>query len=105
MKTRIIWTKIYEDSWFITLNPEEKYIFIYIFTNQRIGHTGIYYLPDRILLFETGISPENLKIIEEKFEKAGKVFSLKIGSTFRRLRFTEDMKERKIKQLTKKRKN
>lgn len=74
MKTRIIWTKIYEDSWFSTLTLDEKFVFIYLFTNQRIGHTGIYELPQRVVEFEIGIENSHYKKMKVKFEKASKVF-------------------------------
>lgn len=67
MKTRIIHTKIHEDKWFRTLNPEQRYLFIYYFTNHRIGHTGIYELSLDVIAFETGLLPE--KILE-----ANKIF-------------------------------
>jgi len=52
-------------------------MFIYFFTNQRIGHTGIYELPERILRFEVQITKKYYKKIKTTFEKAGKVYFYK----------------------------
>lgn len=74
MQTRIIHTKIYDDEWFASLKIEQKLLFIYLFTNQRIGLSGIYYLPDRIIKFETGLSDEQLNTAKKVFENSKKVF-------------------------------
>lgn len=74
MKTRIIHTKIYlEDEWFNTLPIDYKFLFIYFFTNSHIGHTGIYELPKRVIMIETGADPELLEKALKRFEKDGKV--------------------------------
>lgn len=77
MKTRIVWTKIHDDDWFISLTPEERYFFLYLITNQRIGHTGVYELSDRLMCFETGIGSIKINTIKQKLEKASKVFFYK----------------------------
>jgi len=77
MKTRIIWTKIYDDDWFNTLSIEYKFLFIYYFTNSRIEHTGIYQCPLRIISFETGITPKELINTNQKFEADKKILFLK----------------------------
>ncbi len=74
MKTRIIWTKIYDDEWFNTLSIEYKFLFIYYFTNSRIEHTGIYQCTQRIISFETGIDTLILKDINRSFEEDKKVY-------------------------------
>ncbi len=74
MKTRIIWTKIYEDSWFSSLTLDEKFMFIYLFTNHRIGHTGIYELPKRMVVYEVNVKEDYYDKIKTKFEKAGKAY-------------------------------
>lgn len=74
MKTRIIWTKIYEDTWFRSLEPSERFVFIYLFTNQRIGHTGIYELPKDVALFELKIDNNFYNSLKTKLEEARKAF-------------------------------
>jgi len=77
MKTRIVHTKIYDDDWFNTLSIVYKMLFIYFFTNSRIGLTGIYQLSDRIIKFETGATPEQLQEAKTLFEKDRKIFFYK----------------------------
>lgn len=73
MKTRIIYTKIWEDDFVSTLPIVQKALFIYFITNQRIGQTGIYEVTDRIILFETGASKEQLEQAKDVFMKANKI--------------------------------
>ena len=73
MSYRQIHVKIWKDSWFIRLNPEERLHFIYLFSNEAASVSGIYELPMRVQAFETGLS---LDIIESnliEFEAQGKV--------------------------------
>lgn len=73
MKTRILYTKIWEDDFVSTLPLIQKALFIYFITNQRIGQTGIYEVTDRIILFETGATPDQLQQAKDKFMQAGKI--------------------------------
>ena len=74
MKTRIIHTKIYDDTWFLDLSLETRFLFVYFFTNSRIGHTGIYEIPDQVINFETGVSNEQLQKAKDTFEKSQKIY-------------------------------
>lgn len=78
MKTRIIYTKFWEDSYVGTLNPTEKLVFVYLLTNSRINLCGFYELPDRIISFETGIGSSDLEKMKQKFQADGK-FSFHSG--------------------------
>ena len=74
MKTRIIHTKIYfQDDWFNSLELWQKFLFIYLFTNEHIGMTGIYELSDRVILTETGLNQTQLDASKKKFEKEKRV--------------------------------
>ena len=66
MKTRIIHTKVWIDSWFSELNSIEKLLFIFFITNERIGLTGAYECSDRLTSFYTGISSDEIKKAKEK---------------------------------------
>jgi len=74
MKTRIIWTKIYDDQWFSNLPVDLKLLFVYYFTNSRIEHTGIYQCPPRIVVFETGITQKRLNVLNKILKQESKVF-------------------------------
>lgn len=66
MKTRIIHTKIWTDTWFTDLSTIEKLLFIFFITNERIGLTGAYECSDRITSFYTTIPIEEIKKAKEK---------------------------------------
>ena len=55
MKTRIIWTKIWEDSWFSSLSNNGQKLFLYLITNFRINMCGCYEINDRIIISDTKI--------------------------------------------------
>ncbi len=78
MKTRIIHTKIYfEDDWFYNLSVIQKFLFIYLITNSHIGLTGIYELPDRVILSETRLELEDLIEGKKIFEENKKILFYK----------------------------
>jgi hypothetical protein len=61
------------DNWFINLNPAEKLLFIYLFSNESASMTGLYEIPVRIMSFETGLSRECVQGAIEVFTKADKI--------------------------------
>lgn len=54
-KTRMVNTRIWNDSWVSNLDPVEKLLFIYCLTNEHTNICGIYELPMKIAAIETGI--------------------------------------------------
>lgn len=70
---RQIHTRIWKDGWFIDLAPEEKLLFVYLFSNERASIAGIYELPLKIMCFESGLSEKITRAALAKFSKAGKV--------------------------------
>lgn len=71
---RQIHTQIWRDNWFLDLEPDEKLLFIYLFSNDNSNLAGLYELHDRIIMLETGLDSSRIKEIVTKFESAGKVF-------------------------------
>lgn len=53
MKTRIIQTRFWEDSFVYRLNPNAKLLFLYFLTNKRVELTGAYELPLPFISVET----------------------------------------------------
>jgi hypothetical protein len=74
MKTRIIHTKFWKDDFVSSLTPEEKLIFNFYITNEGVNILHLYELPDREIIFYTGVSEATLKTAKEKLQKAGKLF-------------------------------
>ena len=77
MKYRYIATKIWGDSYFLSLAPKEKLLFLYLLQNKNVNKVGIYELHDQYILFETGLSADELKKIKEKFTKDKKALFYK----------------------------
>lgn len=71
-KNRFIDTKFWSDNFVVELNPLEKYLFLYLLTNEHTNIAGIYEIPLRTMAFETGIDKEMLekmlKVLKEKVE-------------------------------------
>ncbi len=70
---RQIHTSIWKDSWFLDLEPDEKLLFVYLFSNESTSVAGIYKIATKVIAFETGLGPAVVKSILERFAKAGKV--------------------------------
>lgn len=60
-KRRMIDTKFWSDNWVRELNPLDRYLFLYLLTNQHTNISGIYELPLDVMAFESGISERDLK--------------------------------------------
>lgn len=74
MKTRILHTKFWTDSFILNLTTKEKCLFLYFITNERINICGVYELPDKIIMTETGLTSEELQNAKQKFEESGRMF-------------------------------
>ena len=70
---RQIHIKIWTDEWFLDLQPHEKLLFIYLFSNGRTNMIGLYDLPPKVIAFETGLEPEVIEATLSGFERAGKI--------------------------------
>jgi hypothetical protein len=67
-------TKFWKDAWVIDLDPLERYLFSYLFTNEQSSISGIYELPIKIIQNETGLDLPFIKKTMQKFQDAKKVF-------------------------------
>jgi hypothetical protein len=70
---RQIHTRIWKDSWFLSLEPAHKLLFIYLFGNERASVSGIYELPMPVICFETGLEDSVIQTGLALFAEAGKV--------------------------------
>ena len=70
---RNIHSKIWKDDWFTELAPDEKLVFIYLFSNERASVCGMYEMPIKFIAFETGISLDRVSEIMDTLSRAGKV--------------------------------
>lgn len=73
MKTRIVFTKIHEDSYFRSLSDREQCFFFFLLTNERVNLSGMYHCPDWYIL---GVKPhwnqKSLNEMKSKFQANGK---------------------------------
>lgn len=72
MKTRIIFTKFWEDSYILSLAPLERHLFNFLISNSRIGLSAIYECPVAIIQLSTGLNPTQIRQMKEKFQRDGK---------------------------------
>jgi hypothetical protein len=69
MAYRSFSTGTWIDPWFEKLNPSEKLLFIYLWTNDVCNQAGCYQISLRRIEFETGLKPEKiLKSLSPKVE-------------------------------------
>ena len=73
MKTRIVFTKIWKDSYFSNLNQIEQLTFLYLITNDSVGLTGIYELDDRSITSALKITQQQFNKVKEKFMTDNKI--------------------------------
>lgn len=74
MTYRNVDTSMWKDEWFLELTPEEKLLFVYLFSNENTLLTGLYKISLRVIEFETGLSKQFIvDTIGNKFSPANKV--------------------------------
>lgn len=71
---RNIHTRIWKDSWFSELEPDAKLLFIYLFSNERASVCGMYELPMKYIVFETGLDHNRVMELFAEFERAKKAY-------------------------------
>lgn len=54
-------TRIWHDGWVRKLSALERYLFIYLLSNDKCSFCGIYELPISLMSFETGIGEQELE--------------------------------------------
>lgn len=73
MITRLIYTQIWTDNYFIELSPQEKLLFFYFLTNDQVNIIHLYRCPINRIVADTGIDRGIVVEAKKKFEKAGKM--------------------------------
>lgn len=58
---RTINTRMWSDNWIRKLNALDRYLFIYLLTNEHVNWCGIYELEIGMMAFECGIDKEDLQ--------------------------------------------
>src|SRR5699024_12105962 len=73
-KLRMINTSFWSDPWVEELSPQEKLLYIYLFTNEKVNMLGVYEVSKKKISYETGLSLEMVSKGLEAFETIKKVF-------------------------------
>jgi hypothetical protein len=71
---RQIHVSIWKDEWFLELEPDEKLLFIYLFSNESASLSGLYKLALKVICFETCLEKAFVLKTLKKFEQADKVY-------------------------------
>lgn len=71
--TRYVHTAFWNDSFNLSLTPEEKYFFLYFLTNPHAKQCGVYELPRRTIEFETGYNGDTVSKLINRFRDYGKL--------------------------------
>lgn len=66
VKTRILHTKIWSDEWFCSISRSSSWIFLYILQCPENNISGIFELPDRVILFNTRTTQKELEIAKKE---------------------------------------
>ena len=91
MKNRMINTKFWNDSFVINLNPLDRYLFLYLLTNEHTNIAGIYELPLIRMAQETGIDKEMLpKMLKRLAEKVRHTSGWVVVKNFQKHQKTND---------------
>lgn len=77
MKTRIVYTKIFNDEYYRNLTDKEKTIFMFLLFNEKVNMCGIYEMPDWLICATNKIEEKELAKIKDKFQKDNKFLFVK----------------------------
>ena len=70
---RYISTGFWDDEWVQTLDPSEKFLYIYLLTNPLTNVAGVYKITRRRICFDTGFDSDTVGHIMAKFVEAKKI--------------------------------
>ena len=72
MKTRLLETKFWKDTYIVGLTIEQRLLYIYFITNERVNIIHCYEITDREIQFDTGIDRGIITPSKTRFQKDGK---------------------------------
>ena len=71
---RYIDSKFWNDSWVVSLKPEQKYFYLYLLTNPECNIAGLYEISVKKICFDTGLEEEKVLELISFLTDAGKLF-------------------------------
>lgn len=81
-KYRNIYTEYWQDSYITSLEPLEKYFYIYLMTNSKATQSGCYEIVENLIIFETGLTKKQVSDMIEKFVRDKKIMFNKENNEF-----------------------
>jgi len=73
---RYISTSFWSDKWIRSLDPSERYLYMYLLTNPQTNIAGVYQITLDRIAFDTGYDERVLVPIIDRFKKSGKAYFL-----------------------------
>jgi hypothetical protein len=73
---RYISTSFWTDKWVRSIDPSERYLYMYLLTNPQTNIAGVYDITYDRIAFDTGYDERTLRPMFARFAKAGKVYFL-----------------------------
>ena len=74
---RYLNTRLWRDSWFESLNANEKFVYIYLLTNPSTNMLGIYNLSIRRIAYDCNLNEQTTRRCIKKLEEALKIIYCK----------------------------
>jgi hypothetical protein len=71
---RYISTSFWTDKWIRSLDPSERYLYMYLLTNPMTNIAGIYPITMDRIAFDTGYDERTLRPMLKRFETSGKLY-------------------------------
>ena len=87
--------RIFEDSWFVSLDPSEKLVFFVLLVKRNLA--GVFEYPMKVMCFDTGFEEDTLKAIMKKFEIKDKILYYNNWVIIKNVHKYEDLSNPKIK--------
>jgi hypothetical protein len=74
---RYISTSFWDDAWIRTLDPSEKFTYLYLMTNPLTNIAGVYEITIDRICFDTGYNQDTIEKVLKRFEESKKVYRWK----------------------------
>jgi len=71
---RYISTSFWDDKWIRSINPADRYLYLYLMTNPLTNIAGVYEITLDRVAFDTGYDERTLQPMLDKFAEAGKAY-------------------------------
>jgi hypothetical protein len=73
---RYISTSFWDDEWVRSLDPSEKFVYLYLMTNPLTNIAGVYKITIARICFDTGYNEDTVTKVLDRFQTAGKAYMI-----------------------------